>query len=304
MRRAYLAVAIAAMLLLPPLVYNAHRTLLAYQPRHDLQQRILYLPTGELLSPLCLGFEAPVADFLWIRAVHYFGSHHDVTEGDQWYVWLYYMIDLVTDLDPEFVAPYKYGGLMLHVDPDWVGAHNLLMAKGMQSNPEQWYFPFSLAMNYFFEDDLQRAADYAQIASKLPGAPFYLPNLAASLLNDSEREEVALQFLIERYNDTVDDQTKNSIYVKIQETEFEIAKRDFDAARERFRIEQGREAEDLRELVPNYIAEVPDDPYAVFVDDPSRCGFSIDPLDQSVTSDCLSEALAIIRERYGIGSQR
>ena len=304
MRRVFLAVGVITLLALPPLVHNVHRSALAYRPRHDLEQRILYLPSGELLAPACLGFDGMVADLLWIRAIMYFGSHHDMTEDENWYVWLYCMIDLVTDLDPDFISPFKYGGLMLHLQSDWVEPANLLMAKGMNHNPDEWFFPFTLAMNYYSREDYERAAEYAQMAAVLPDAPFYLPNLAASMLNDTDREEVSLQFLKERYSTALDEKMRDAIYVKIQETLFEIAKRDLDVARGQYRDERGREAQDLTELVPQYIAEIPDDPYAVFVDDPSRCGLSIDPLNRSVTSDCLAEALESIRERYGIGSGR
>ena len=304
MRRLFLAAGIITLLVLPPLVHNIHRSAIAYRPQHDLQQRILYLPSGDLLGPASLGYDGVVADLLWIRAVLFFGTHHGMTEDENWYVWLYCMIDLVTDLDPEFVAPFKYGGLMLHLEPDWVEAANLLMAKGIEHNPDEWYFPFTLAMNYFDQDDLERAAGYAQMAADLPGAPFYLPNLAASMLNDTNRAEVSLQFLQEKYSDALDEKMRGAIYVKIQETYFEIAKRDLDLARERFRDEQGKEAQDLAELAPQYIAGIPADPYTVFVDDPSRCGLSIDPLNRSITSDCLIEALANIHKRYGVGTHR
>lgn len=293
---------IAAILVLAPLTHLAHRHTNAYRPAHDLQDRILYLPSGDSLSRATLGLHGVVADLLWIRAVLYFGEHHGQRPAEEWYLWLYHMIDLVTDLDPHFTAPYKYGGLMLRISDDWSDASSLLMAKGMRHNPNEWYFPFTISMNYYFDGNVDDAAIYAQRAASMPGAPFYLPNLAASMLNESDQEEVALQFLLQEYEDAPDQRRQDVIYVKIQETHFEIIARDLEVARQRYRADHGAEAVDLGDLVPDYLTPLPDDPYAVFVSDPATCGIYIDPLDRSISSRCLVEALRNIRERFGVGS--
>ncbi len=293
---------IMALLAVLPLAHNLRRGGEALRPRHDLSERILYLPSGEGLKPACLGYDTAVSDILWIRAILFFGGHHGASAGDQWYVWLYYMLDLVTDLNPHATAPYKYGGVMLRISPDWADASNLIMAKGMAHNPDEWYFPFSIAMNYHLLDDTERAAEFLQIAAALPDAPFYLPNLAASLLNETNQEEVALHFLMEEYQTAPDESRKNAIYVKIHETRFMIARRDVDAARARFEEAVGRPPIELSELVPGHLPALPEDPWATFVEDPSRCHLAINPLDNEVTSTCLREALVAIQTRYGIGS--
>ncbi len=293
---------VLALLAVAPLLHNMQRAAEAYRPRLDVADRILYLPDGDHLAPACLGYDGMVGDLIWVRAILFFGAHHEADTDDRWTIWLYYMLDLVTDLDPRFIPAYKYGGLMLGLRPGWTQACNLLMAKGMASNPDEWYLPFAIAMNYFEEGEVERAAEFARRAAAQPDAPFYLPNLAATMLNDSSQEEAALRFLQVRYETALDDEQRGVIYVKIQETKFEIAARDLQAARDRFREDHGVEAVELEQLVPRYVPAIPDDPYAVFVEDPGRCGLRIDPLDRSVTSACLQEALLAIRERYGVGS--
>ncbi len=304
MRRSHVPalVTVLALLLLAPATHNLRRAGEALRPRHDLAARILYLPSGEHLGPACLGYEGAVADLLWIRAILYFGGSHGAQPDDDWYVWLYYMLDLVTDLSPHFEAPYKYGGVMLRISPEWVEASNLIMAKGMANNPDEWYFPFSIAMNYHLRDDMQRSAEFLQIAASKPDAPFYLANLAASLLNETDQEEVALHFLMQEYETAPDEKRRNAIYVKIHETRFMIAQRDLDAARGRFAAEEGRPPTALSQLVPAYIPAIPEDPWATFVEAPERCSLTIDPLDSDITSTCVREALVSIRARYDIGS--
>lgn len=302
--RFHAGLCLAVMLSLLPVIHAAHRNADAHRPRLDVSDRFGYLPTGELAKTACLGFDAPVADLLWIRAVLFFGENYDGSDESDWYVWLYYIVDLVTDLDPNFIAPYKYGGTMLRIDPEWVDASNLLFAKGLENNPDHWYFPFSIAMNYFLRDDLGKAAHYAQIAASSPEAPFYMANLAASMLNDSNHEEIALRFLEEEYDAAVTEQRKEAIYVKIHETRFEIACGQIDAARDRYLEDTGLPVSRLEDLLPTYLHEIPADPYATFLDDPRDCGLIIDPLDLSTTSGCFLEASRTIQERYGLGLLR
>ena len=54
-------------------------------------EKMLYLPSGKFLKPLCLGFDEVVADLLWMKAVVYFGGH---ARADQHYPWLYHILDL------------------------------------------------------------------------------------------------------------------------------------------------------------------------------------------------------------------
>lgn len=304
MRRSHVPalVTVLALLAMAPATHNLRRAGEALRPRHDLAARILYLPSGEHLGPACLGYEGAVADLLWIRAILYFGGSHGAQPDDDWYVWLYYMLDLVTDLSPHFEAPYKYGGVMLRISPDWIEASNLIMAKGMANNPDEWYFPFSIAMNYHLRGDMQRSAEFLRIAASKPDAPFYLANLAASLLNETNQEEVALHFLMQEYENAPDEARRNAIYVKIHETRFMIARRDLDAARAEYTEDVGRPPSDLADLVPAYIPEIPADPWAIFVDESVRCTLTIDPLNNDITSTCMRSALVAIRERYNIGS--
>ncbi len=304
MRRSHAPALLTVLLLaaVAPLSHNLRRAGEARQPHHELADRVVYLPSGENLGPACLGYESAVADVLWIRAILYFGGGHGTQLDDDWYVWLYYMLDLVTDLNPHFEAPYKFGGVMLRISPEWVDASNLIMAKGMAHNPDEWYFPFSIAMNYYLREDMQRSAEFLTVAASKPDAPFYLPNLAASLLNQTQQEEVALHFLMQEYETAPDESRRNAIYVKIHETRFMIARRDLDAARARYTERNGRPPSDLQDLVPADIAELPPDPWATFVDEPARCGLTIDPLDNDITSTCMREALVTIRAKYNIGS--
>ncbi|MEE2830348.1 MAG: hypothetical protein VX498_14260 [Myxococcota bacterium] len=199
-QRRVVATCILLLCIAIPLLASAHRHVDAWAPRSSALQRVKYLPTGDFLRTAALGYEMLLADFFWIRATLLFGENHGKADQD-WYAWLYHMIDLTTDLDPEFRAAYKYGGTMLRVDGVFVDQSSLVFQKGMRNRPDEWYFPFGIAMNYFIHrENSEVAARYMEVAATTGGGPFYLRNLTASLLSESNQLDAALLFAQEELN--------------------------------------------------------------------------------------------------------
>jgi len=178
-------------------------------------ENLLYLPKGQHLKLVSLGFRNILADALWMKAISYFGGHNLT---DREYPWLYHILDQVTTLDPPFRQPYVFGGIVLSVESGSPARSTALLRKGMTYYPGEWLFPFYAGFNsfYYFRDP-ERAAAYLQVAATLPGHPEYLPRLASSLLTRAGRAEAAIQ-LLETVAETTEDRgTRNGIYRKIRE---------------------------------------------------------------------------------------
>ena len=176
---------------------------------------LLYIPSGEHLKVMSLGFESLLADALWVKAIGYFGGH---TLTDREYPWLHHILDQVTNLDPPFRHPYLFGGVVLAVeggDPE--GSIDLLR-KAMRYYPGDWRFPFYIGVNYFYYlKDPAAAAEYLQVAATLPAHPEYLPRLAASLLSKAGRVEAAIIFLSTVARNTRDERVRTGLYRKIED---------------------------------------------------------------------------------------
>jgi hypothetical protein len=186
-----------------------------------------------------------------------FGDRHGGDDKD-WYAWLYHMVDITTDLDPNFRAAYKYGGTMLRVDGVFVDQSSLIFQKGMKHRPDEWYFPFGIAMNYFIHrEDNKIAAHYMEIASRTEGAPFYLRNLAASLLSESDQLDAALVFTREELDNLPAGQGKVRIALelKVFELEYLLAVRGVERALTAYRREHGEHPAE-----PSELAGAPRDP--------------------------------------------
>ena len=240
---------------------SAHRHADAWAPPPEAEDEIRYLPSGDSLRAMSLGFEEVLADLLWVKAVLLFGERYG--DGDEsWYPWMFHMTDLATELDPQFRAAYKMGGTMLRTDGVFVDQSNLIFQKGMNAMPDEWYFPFSIGMNYFLsKKDPAVAATFIRRASEAPGSPLYLRNLAASLLSDSHQLEVALQFLLEDAQVLPPGPARQVTWVKIYEIRYGIARRDAKAAIEAYRAETGHLPSEPQDIIAAGF-ELPADPMA------------------------------------------
>jgi hypothetical protein len=233
-------VAILVLCVAVPWLASAHRHCDAWAPRSSRQDEVAFLPTGDFIRGAALGYDALLADVFWVRATTLFGARFG-GEDQQWYTWLYHMIDLATDLDPDFRAAYKYGGTMLRVNGVFVDQSSMIFQKGMRALPDDWYFPFGIAMNfYLYNQDPALAADYLEKAVKTGNGPFYLRNLTASMLGDSDRLETALVFLQEERKAVRDEKARVAVDIKILEVRYQIGQKNADRVLAEFRRTHGR----------------------------------------------------------------
>jgi tetratricopeptide (TPR) repeat protein len=220
---------------------------------------LLYLPKGEYLKVAVLGYRQIVADLIWLKAVQHFGERKQTNEG---YLWTYHAVDVLTDLDPEFAYAYQAAGTILGVWAGLVQESMALLTKGMRHNPEAWQLPFYLGYDYFYElCDPASAAQYFRRASALPGAPPYLPRLAARMTVEAGDPDAALEFL-ERLSQQVQDQRlREALALRMKEV---IAERDIRFLEEGVRLYRDRYRklpDRLENLVTGgIILQIPEEP--------------------------------------------
>ncbi len=257
--------------------------------RQDLDRAVelSYLPKGEYLKVAVVGYRQIAADLLWLKAVQNLAGKTQTKEG---YLAAYHAVDVLTDLDPQFVHVYQFTGTILGV---WAGLVNesvAILTKGIQHNPTVWELPFFLGYDYYYElHDPTTAAQYFRTASMLPGAPAYLPNLAARMTVEAGDPNAALEFLQRLYLQTKDEQLREGMAQRIQEV---IAERDLrvlekgvSVYRQRF----GKLPGTLEDLVSvGILAKIPQEPFGK--------RYELVPSDGSVKSPGLRERLRVHRK--------
>jgi hypothetical protein len=220
---------------------------------------LAYLPRGDYLKVVVLGYRRFAADLIWLKAVQHFGESKQTARG---YQWAYHATDVVTDLDPQFAVAYQAAGTILGVWADRVEESIAILIKGMRQLPDVWQLPFYVGYDYYYVlHDGSKAAHYFRMASILPGAPAYLPKLAARMTVENGDPDAAIEFLERLYQQTQDERLREGLLARMKEVVVERDLRFLEGAVARYRARHGRMPEQLADLVNGGVIDgVPDEP--------------------------------------------
>lgn len=196
--------------------------------RDDLREMV-YLPRGSGLKVLACGFDAPLADALFIKGILYYAESFQAKEQDKTArrEFVYALFDVITDLSPRFARAYQMGALFLtaasthqaHMDgcrllEKGITAYDDMAKAGKPASPDaRWLFHLLLANTYEVniqtylrsQGDPAGAAEARQMAAKQfrlaaasPEAPAYIALAAAGYESvftgkgDIENSEIAV----------------------------------------------------------------------------------------------------------------
>ncbi len=149
-------------------------------------------------------FRPLAADLYWIRAIQYFGGRSLMarlrsetdplapppsisTEPPVSFDALYPLLDITTTLDPRFNIAYRFGAIFLSAGyPEGPGRPDLavaLLEKGLKTAPEKWQYWQDIGfVHYWDEHDYLKASEAFRRGAELPGAPWWLRSLAATMV--------------------------------------------------------------------------------------------------------------------------
>lgn len=154
-------------------------------PRSQPLAELSYYPSGVALEPATLGHGETAADLAWLRAVQYYGGHR---LGDNQFVKMEHVFEILTSLSPHFVPAYVFGGFALAQEGANFPAAERLMLRGLENNPRSGELAFELGFLYYVKPggrDLHNAARYFEQASWQPDAPAEASRFAAFARQES-----------------------------------------------------------------------------------------------------------------------
>lgn len=170
--------------------------------------------TADGLRLISFGYPRMFSNLLWLRFLQATPTEK-VPPGEV--SWIYFDLDAITTIDPDFYPAYESGGIFLSVvtEDKW-GAERLLQ-KGVKAFPGQWRLQAYLAYHYQFElNEGEKAADLYLSASHLPGAPPLIGLLAARHLAKTQSIENGIEFLENLLRSTTDVTARKNIESRIQ----------------------------------------------------------------------------------------
>jgi tetratricopeptide (TPR) repeat protein len=164
MKRRTVETAVAVLLLLT-LYYTAHSVEELSQKRYKLE--VMYLPSSRFVQEIALGYRNLAADILWFRTIQYYGSYR---MGENDLALFNHLVDVITDLDPQFTFAYLFGALIIAEDLGYFSEGIRFLEKGIQHNPDDWWLVFEMGFLYYVDArDYAAAVRYFRRASRMPG---------------------------------------------------------------------------------------------------------------------------------------
>lgn len=173
-----------------------------YAPLPVSQERLMYLRSGRTADRLFLSFDALAADVYWMRAIQHYGRDRKSDRREGRFELLGPLLDLTTTLDPSFNIAYRFGAIFLSMDPPNGPARPdlavALLEKGLTHNPDRWQYAHDIGfVHYWHAGDFAQAALWFERASKMPGAPDWIRQVAAVTLVEGGDRTGARQILSE-----------------------------------------------------------------------------------------------------------
>ncbi len=157
-------------------------------------ENLLYVRSPDFMTRAALSYDSLIADVYWIRAVQHFGQTKLSKAEGKRYDLLLPLLDLATSLDPRFNIAYRFGAIFLAEDyPGGAGRPDqaiVLLQKGLAQQPGKWEFAQDIGfVHYWWRKDYPQAAEWFTRAGAMPGAPNWLPALAAVTLAQGGNRE-------------------------------------------------------------------------------------------------------------------
>ena len=264
------------------------------RPPADLraEEERLYV-TGETLRRASMGFNGLVADWYWMRALQYVGGKtmrhegsinlDDLSQLDMRL--LAPLLDVATTLDPQFLAAYEYGAVVLPaIDPD---AAIKLAQKGIAANPQAWRLHQHLGYIYWQQGRYQEASRVYQAGAQVSGAPAWMAAMAARMEAEGGSRDFARVIFLRLYEQADNEQVREMARRRLLQLQ-SLDEQDFlERTLTAFRDRAGRCPADWREVTP-FLRRVeqlrldtsgaPLDPSGTpYVLERERCAVALDP---------------------------
>ena len=170
--------------------------------------------SGPTAKRLALSFNGLAADWYWMRSLQYVGGKivnfedtHDAhvtfsSLADLDLRLLPSLLKVSTTLDPQFMAPYEYGAMILpEINSDQ--AIELLNA-GIAANPKAWRLYQHLGYVYWQRHDYQKASEFYTVGGTLPGAPSWMLAMGARMKGEGGSRDAAREIYQHLYESSAD----------------------------------------------------------------------------------------------------
>jgi tetratricopeptide (TPR) repeat protein len=167
---------------------------------------------------MALAFNGLAADWYWMRSLQYVGGKivafedtHNEGFGlaDLDLHLLPSLLRMSIALDPQFIAPYEYGAMLLpEVSRDDAIP---LLNSGLAANPSTWRLYHLLGYVYWQRHDYEKASELYVKGARLPGAPSWMAAMGARMKAEGGSRAAAREMYRHLYDASTDPAVKDMV---------------------------------------------------------------------------------------------
>jgi hypothetical protein len=224
----------------------------------------LTLPSVTVARTASLGFNNLASDLYFIKAAQYFGA---AANGHDQYRYLGPLVELVTELDPQFREPLRWGSIAVQKNlgrDTWLNTaeSTRLLKKGTLRFPDDYWFHLYLAYNLMvFDQNYLSAADELKRARVLPGAPDYVAPLIARVYSSAGHLDTAQGFAEALADQTDDPNLKAVMRDRAVDVQTERILQDLDRSADEYARRYGHRPQSPSDLLAGGIlSALPNEP--------------------------------------------
>jgi tetratricopeptide (TPR) repeat protein len=187
-------------------LYPMQRWIDGSSSRATMSEEALYFSSGKAIKKMSLGLEALAANIYWIRTVQYFGGKlvesgkplSSAATAELRMELLAPLLNIVVTLDPQHIPAYRFGAMFLP-ERDLPAAIDLV-ERGIRENPNEWRLYQDLGYIYWQAgkssggeeaDNYEKSAYWFEKGGEVPGAPWWMHDLAGLMRIKGGSREVA-----------------------------------------------------------------------------------------------------------------
>lgn len=252
---------LAAILVVCALVAGAAFTLHQYEqvkPEDPLGKNLLYLPNESFFRIAFFGNAPLAADVLYLWSIQHYSRFQPNTQ----FQYLDRVFDLITDLDPKYIDPYRVGALIMLIEAEGdptIRKQSVLklLDKGIRNNPKDYKLAMEAAWhNYMKFDDIEQALFYANIARQRKPDSNWINRLYGHFSREagSLSNEELIQFWQELYEQASTDYQRQATANQLHDLIAERDKEYYNPYLEAFSAAWGRCPKDWQELIQSGIS--------------------------------------------------
>lgn len=241
-----------------------------------LHQENLYQTTRYSLAPvlpaklqaITFGYlKQLAAEIAFIRSAVFLGGVPAGTDPESYAGVLGHNYTEITSLYPEFIDPYYYcQSYLSYVGPEYAKVTTEVLQTGIDAMPEDIYLRFFQGFDYFhYLDDPLQAARVFKDAAEVPGAPPWYLRMSALLSVEGGNLTAGLLGM-KAIRSTETDPGVQAYY----DQEIESYERAIDVQNsiQAFRMRYNRNPDNLDELVPEFLEQLPEIQNYILIYDP------------------------------------